>query len=63
MAGRQYDDVAEKEKDEEEMNDDGRMPDSFLKFLIDRRLALDPGFLDKWVGSNGGEPGKELAEN
>jgi len=75
VAGREYDDVPEKDKDKdqdknkdrdeddenkEEMNDDGRLPDSFLWFLIDRRLALDPGFLDKWVGTNRGEPGKEL---
>ena len=61
VEGREYDDVAE--KDEEEMNDDGRLPNSFVKFLIDQRLALDPRFLDKWVGASGGEPGKELVEN
>ena len=59
--GRNYDEVAE--KDEAENNDDENMPDSFVRFMIDRRLARYPGFLDKWVGGNGGEPGKESAGN
>ena len=61
VAGRDFDDVAD--QGQKEMKDDCNISNSFLWFLIDRRLALDPEFLDKWVGTNRGEMGKELAEN
>jgi hypothetical protein len=60
--GREYDDAAD-DMDMNKKGDDKDYPDSFLKFLIERRLALKPEFLDEWVGNHDGDPGLELAEN
>ena len=59
--GREYDNVSEKNMDL--TGDEENYPPSFVKFLIERRLAADPGFLDKWVGDNRGEPAKQSAGN
>ncbi len=61
--GRDYDDVAWKDKYREREGRDGNLPDSFLWFLIDRRLALDPDFLDKWIRTNESDPAKESENN
>ncbi len=63
--GREYDEAADQDQDRDmdENDDDQEYPDSFLKVLIERRLSLNPEFLDEWVGNHGGEPGQDLAEH
>jgi hypothetical protein len=67
--GREYDEVAEKddvEKDaaeQEYWDEDEGTRDSVLKYLIDRKVAGDPGLLDVTIGELRGRPKKELAEN
>jgi hypothetical protein len=69
VEGREYDEVAEKddvEKDaaeQEYWDEDEGTRDSVLKYLIDRKVAGDPGLLDVTIGELRGRPKKELAEN
>jgi hypothetical protein len=48
VVGREYDDVSDKEAAQK--SEDEGAHDSMLFFLIDRRLAIDPGLLEKTVG-------------
>jgi len=61
VEGREYDDVSD--KDAAAKSGEEASCDSMLFYLIDRRLELDPGLLDKTIGELRGRRRTESVEN